>query len=128
MEDKQPGPAEVLADAFAVAMAKVAEDIAATFMPVFEAVQTALTGTTPAQRALAARLAGEMAPIDLLGKPKAFVFVQPGWGERLAELAPREHDIASPPYDEARHDVASVAEYCNVCENFPCLGGHPPAD
>lgn len=19
-------------------------------------------------------------------------------------------------------------EYCNVCENFPCLGGHPPVD
>lgn len=97
-------------DAFATAMAKVAEDIAATFMPVFEAVQAALTGTTPAQRALAAEMAKKMTPIDLRGKARALVFVQPGWGERLAELAPREHDIASPPHDAARHGIADAAD------------------
>lgn len=45
-------------------------------------------------------------------------------------LAPfREGGLtASPPYDAARHGIASAAEYCSVCENFPCLGGHPPAD
>lgn len=26
-----------------------------------------------------------------------------------------------------RCSVLSV-EYCNVCENFPCLGGHPPVE
>lgn len=28
-------------------------------------------------------------PTDLTGPPKALVFVQPGWGDRLKELAPR---------------------------------------
>ena len=28
-------------------------------------------------------------PIDLTGPPTALVFVQPGWGDRLKELAPR---------------------------------------
>jgi hypothetical protein len=28
-------------------------------------------------------------PYDLTAEPKTHVLVQPGWGERLAELAPR---------------------------------------
>lgn len=93
-------------------MERAAADIRAMGPRVSEAVRQAL--------------AAGVTPIDLTGPPKAFVFVQPGWGKRLAALAPREHDIASPPYDAARH---GVAEYCNVCENFPCLGGHPgPAE
>ena len=50
---------------------------------------------------------GELVPHDLTAEPKAYVFLQPGWAERLEELAPR------------------VPEYCNVYENFPCLGNHP---
>jgi hypothetical protein len=86
-------------------------------------------------------------PIDLTGPPKALVFVQPGWGERLAELAPR--DPESKPFlrtgpltvtgeftgtfdadalDRFVEAVRNHPEYCNVCENFPCLGGHPPAE
>ena len=34
----------------------------------------------------------------------------PGAIERLNEMARNHHD------------------YCSICEGFPCLGGHPPAD
>lgn len=49
--------------------------------------------------------------------------------EEAVRKALADHGIANPPYNATRHDVASAAEYCNVCENFPCLGGHPgPAE
>jgi hypothetical protein len=38
---------------------------------------------------------------DLLAEPKAYVFLQPGWAERLKELTPRNEQIevfdATPP-------------------------------
>lgn len=41
----------------------------------------------------------ELVPYDLTAEPKAYVFLQPGWAERLAELAPRNDQIVA--YDAA---------------------------
>ena len=83
----------------------------------------------------------ELAPYDLLAEPKAYVFLQPGWEEKLKELTARDTQIeafdATPPpwaFDHVRAPMCRCSvlpiegEYCNVCENFPCLGGHPPVE
>jgi len=80
-EELTPGiewPAALI-EGFRIGLERTAADIHGIQPQIREAVRKALAG-------------GEVTPYDLTAEPKARVLVQPGWGDRLKELAPRAEE------------------------------------